>query len=139
MESTLWMLGVYKSVVSALELITGATPAGAPDGYSALQTRSQAHSVSDPLLELPAATTWDQGMRANRKEMLAPPLRRLCHRSHCPRSLAVGIASPRVQKSSRRLCLGKCPAAQWPDDEKALVLLQPTLAALTPRYEAEGF
>ena len=75
MESTLWMLGVYKSVVSALDFITGATPAGAPDGYTTLQTRSQAHSASNPLLELPAATTWDQGMRASRKEMLAPPLR----------------------------------------------------------------
>ncbi|CAE7487126.1 unnamed protein product, partial [Symbiodinium microadriaticum] len=104
MESTLWMLGVYKSVVSALDFITGATPAGAPDGYTTLQTRSQAHSASNPLLELPAATTWDQGMRASRKEMLAPPLR--------PSATAV-IAV-------------------------ALVLLQPTLAALTQRYEAEG-
>ncbi|CAE7325763.1 IIV3-029R [Symbiodinium sp. CCMP2456] len=72
MESTLWMLGVYNSVMGALDFITGAEPGATPDGYTAQQTRSYAHSVPNPLLELPPARTWDQGMRADRKEMLAP-------------------------------------------------------------------
>eukprot|EP00439_Symbiodinium_sp_Y106_P080208 s217_g18.t5 len=77
------MIGAYHSVISAFEFVTGARPAGASEGYTAMPSRSQAPcSVPNPLLELgPAtstalpqyrtATSWGQGMRAATVETAA--------------------------------------------------------------------
>ena len=82
-DSTLWMIGAYHSVISAFEFVTGARPASASEGYTAMPSRSQAPcSVPNPLLELgPAtstalpqyrtATSWGQGMRAATVETAA--------------------------------------------------------------------
>ena len=77
-DSTLWMIGAYNSVISAFDFVTGAKPAGASEGYTAMPSRSQApRSVPNPLLELgPAASTALPQHRtfcpATTKEMLAP-------------------------------------------------------------------
>ncbi|CAE7338676.1 unnamed protein product [Symbiodinium sp. CCMP2456] len=49
MESTLWMIGAFA-------FLTGAKPAGASQGYTAMHSRSHAHSVPNPLLEPPSTT-----------------------------------------------------------------------------------
>ena len=53
-DSTLWVIGAYNSVMNAFNFITGAKPAGASEGYTAMPSRSQALSAPNPLLELPA-------------------------------------------------------------------------------------
>ena len=77
-DSTLWMIGAYNSVISAFDFMTGAKPAGASEGYTAMPSRSQApRSVPNPVLELgPAASTALPQHRtfcpATTREMLAP-------------------------------------------------------------------
>ena len=93
------MLGVYESVVSALELITGATPACAPDGSRAADAEPSTFFVQS---FVGASCGYDVG----------------------PATAVIAVApwrsaSHKVQKTSRRVCLRKCSAAQWPDDEKA--------------------
>ena len=93
------MLRVYESVVSALELITGATPACAPDGSRAADAEPSTFFVQS---FVGASCGYDVG----------------------PATAVIAVApwrsaSHKVQKTSRRVCLRKCPAAQWPDDEKA--------------------
>ncbi|CAE7707339.1 unnamed protein product, partial [Symbiodinium necroappetens] len=75
-ESTLSMIGAYNYVLNALDFITGAKPAGA-EGYTAMPSRSDAHSVPSPLLELPPAPSNALPQHrtlcpATTKEMLPP-------------------------------------------------------------------
>ncbi|CAE7638278.1 unnamed protein product [Symbiodinium sp. CCMP2456] len=55
-ESTLWMIGAYHSVMSTFDFITGAKPAHVSEGYTAMPSRSQTHCVPNPLLEPPSTT-----------------------------------------------------------------------------------
>ena len=73
-DSTLWVIGAYNSVMNAFNLITGAKPAGASEGYTAMPSRSQALSAPNPLLlpPAPAASTALPQHRTLCQEMLPP-------------------------------------------------------------------
>ena len=63
--------------MSALDFITGAKPARVSEGYTAMPSRSDAHSVPSPLLELPPAPSNALPQHrtlcpATTKEMLPP-------------------------------------------------------------------
>ncbi|CAE7532652.1 unnamed protein product, partial [Symbiodinium microadriaticum] len=55
LDSTNWMISAYNSVLNALDFITGTKPAGA-EGYTAMPSRSDAHSVPSPLREFPSTS-----------------------------------------------------------------------------------
>ena len=70
------MISAYNSVLNALDFITGAKPAGA-EGYTAMPSRSDLHSVPSPLLEFPStsSTALPQHRKlcpATNKDMLPP-------------------------------------------------------------------
>ena len=73
------MISAYNSVLNALDFITGAKPAGA-EGYTAMPSRSDVHSVPSPLLELPSTSSTALPQHrtlcpATNKEMLPPTAR----------------------------------------------------------------
>ena len=136
-ESTrLCMIGAHNSVMSAFDLSTGAKPAGTSEGFTPMNSPSQALSVPNALLtllELPQALRChstghlsgyyegDASSHCTSTAVIAVPPgphgARATAMTQC--SSAVGgsiIVSPRSWTSSRRTSRGKCPAAQWPDE-----------------------
>ncbi|CAE7260927.1 unnamed protein product [Symbiodinium sp. CCMP2592] len=76
-DSTLWMIGAYHSIMNAFDFITGAKPASASEGYTAMPSHSHARLVPNPLLELPSAANSALPQHrtlypATTKEMLVP-------------------------------------------------------------------
>ena len=116
-ESTLSLIGAYNYVLNALDFITGAKPAGA-EGYTAMPSRSDAHSVPSPLLEFPSTSSTALPQHrtlcpATTKEMLPPtaPL-------PAPHLLGHRRRASQVGDVFKTICRAKCPAARCPDDEE---------------------
>ncbi|CAE7260937.1 unnamed protein product [Symbiodinium sp. CCMP2592] len=113
-DSTLWMIGAYNSVMSAFDFVTSPKPAGVCEGYTAMPSRSEVLSVPNPLLELPPASAASAALTQ--------------HRTFCPASTKEMLPVADVFKTHL--------PGEMPCSPTALIPLQPALTALTRRCEA---